>query len=122
MDGAGILTPMSAESERRSDVTRIIATCIHARHLHGRILQRVEYTELAHYVVRRRQHGAARRAGNVLGAMVCRMVCRAYFSYIDLVAAIVLIEPQLDANYQAVKQSSYAWPARSGADFTGHIE
>jgi hypothetical protein len=38
------------------------------------------------------------------------------------IAAIILMEPELDANYQAVKQSSYAWPAASGADFTGHIE
>lgn len=29
------------------------------------------------------------------------------------IAAIVLIEPELDANYQAVKQPLYAWPAPS---------
>lgn len=27
------------------------------------------------------------------------------------IAAILLLELELDANYQAVKQSAYAWPA-----------
>jgi hypothetical protein len=27
------------------------------------------------------------------------------------VAAILLLEPELDANYQAIKQSAYVWPA-----------
>jgi hypothetical protein len=27
------------------------------------------------------------------------------------IAAIILMEPALDANYEAVKQSTYAWPA-----------
>jgi hypothetical protein len=27
------------------------------------------------------------------------------------IAAIILMEPALDANYEAVRQSTYAWPA-----------
>jgi hypothetical protein len=27
------------------------------------------------------------------------------------IATILLLEPELDANYQAIKQSAYAWPA-----------
>ena len=30
------------------------------------------------------------------------------------IAAIVLLEPALDANYERVKADTYAWPARTG--------
>ncbi|MEI6045329.1 MAG: hypothetical protein WCS37_13350, partial [Chloroflexota bacterium] len=36
---------------------------------------------------------------------VMNMTCR--------IAAIRLLEPALDANYQAVKQQTYAWPINS---------
>ncbi len=29
------------------------------------------------------------------------------------IATILLLEPELDANYQAAKQSAYAWPAQT---------
>ena len=30
------------------------------------------------------------------------------------IAAIILLQPALDANYQAVKASTYAWPTAGG--------
>jgi len=37
------------------------------------------------------------------------------------IAAILLMEPELDANYEAVRQASYAWPAAT-AKAASHVQ
>jgi hypothetical protein len=53
------------------------------------------------------------REREILGRALKRDEARAVTSNARRVAAILLMEPQLDANYEAVKKSSYAWPAAS---------
>ena len=53
------------------------------------------------------------REYNRLGRALAADEVREVTNMARRIAAITLLEPDLDANYQAVKQATYAWPHKT---------